>query len=543
MSITFGGLATGLDTGAIVDQLMELERAPITRLQSDKAWFQSREEAYATFDAKLNSFLSKIENLGSSDELRQKSASASSDDFLAVTASADALPGASYQVEVMSLAQVQKNVTEGYVDKAAQNFGTGELTFTVGDNEAVTISIDETNNSLEGIMAAINTADAGVNASIINDGGDSPYRLVLTGEDVATDFSLTSTLQSFSGDVSPQLQSGGFSSQEADYFGSGTLNLSTGDQITLSEASNSLADIMAAINAETATTGVTASIIADGDNFVLSLDNGDAIAPTISSTSLIGGYDDLGSTTTQEASRAHINVDGIEIFADSNSLDEAIPGLTLDLMQAEVGTTTNISVSLDEAAITSQIKDFVSGYNDIMSFISSQVPKEGSSGGIMGGDSEMYAVKRRLQGLLTTMVGSSGGLVAMSQLGLETQRDGTITLDDEKLTDAIRNDLDGVEKLLVGDGDAEGIAVQFQNYLEGITSITDGISATVENSTSSNVRRIDSRIEQMEMRLAKKEETMLNKFSAMEQLVSGLNNQSDFLTQQLDMLTKMMTGD
>ena len=535
MSITFGGLATGLDTNAIVEQLMALERTPITRLETDKTWYQTRQEAYTSFDIKLKGFLSKIENLGSSDDLRQKSVSTSSEDFFSVSATAEALPGASYQVEVLSLAQVQKNVTQGYADRTSQNFGTGELTLTVGDNEALTITVDETNNSLEGIMNAINDADAGVNASIINDGTDTPYRLVLTGEDVATDFTLTSTLPDFNGDVSAQLQAGGFSSQTADYFGSGTLTLSTNDTITLSESANSLTDMVEAINLQTTE---TASLVADGDNYVITLDSG----ATITSTNLSGGFDSLALTETQAASQAHVRVDTIDIYSTSNTLDEAIPGLSLDLVQAKLGEMTTISVALDEGAIKSQVQDFVSGYNEVLSFIEAQSAKDGSSGGILGGDAGMNSVKRRLQGLLTTMVSNTGSFAAMSQLGLETQKDGTITLDDEKLTAAIQNDLDSVEKLLVGEDENEGVAVKFQDYLEGITDSIDGLSVAVKKSTEANVKRIDSRIEVIEARLEKKEETMLKKFSAMEELVSGMNNQSSFLTQQLDMLTNMMTG-
>ena len=529
MSITFGGLATGLDTNAIVKQLMELERQPITRLQKDRTWFEARQSAYGALDGKLQGFLSNVKNLASSDDLRKKSVSASSEDFFSVTAGPDALPGASYQIEVISLAQVQKDVSSGYSSKTAQNFGLGELTLTVGDNEAVTITVDDTNNSLEGIAQAINDADAGVNASIINDGTDTPYRLVLTGDEVATDFSLTSNLPSYNGDVSGQLQSGGFASQSADYFGSGTLDLSTGQTITLSESANSLTDIMDAINAETATTGVTASIVADGDNYVISLDNG----ATITSTNLSGGYDSLGLTQTQAASQAHVRVDTIDIYSDSNTLSEAIPGLSLDLTQAEAGTTTSVSVKLDEAAIKSQIEDFVKGYNDVMAFIGSQSAKDGSGGGILGGDAGMNTIKRRMQNLLTTTNNTSGSFVALSQIGLETQKDGTIKLNDETLTSVIQNNLEDLEKLLIGEGENEGIAAKFQDYVEGKTDSVDGFYAANKKSTQSNLKRIDDRIQQIELRLEKKEKTMLKKFSAMEELVSGMNNQSAFLTSQL----------
>ncbi len=146
-----------------------------------------------------------------------------------------------------------------------------------------------------------------------------------------------------------------------------------------------------------------------------------------------------------------------------------------------------------------------------------------------------------MQDMLTTTINNSGSLAALSQLGLETQRDGTLVLDDETLTDAIQNNLDSVEKLLVGEGDTEGVAVRFQNYLEGMTDSIDGLYAANKKTTESTVRRIDSRIEQIEMRLEKKEMTMRNKFAALEELISGMNSQSSFLTQQMDMLSSMMT--
>ena len=434
---------------------------------------------------------------------------------------------------------MQKDVSLGYVDKTAKSFSTGELSLTVGGNAPVNIIIDETNNSLEGMAQAINDADAGVNASIINDGTGSPYRLVLTGKDVATSFSMTSNSATFNGDISAQLQAGGFADPAAAVFGSGTLDLSTGDQITLGNTTNSLTDMMDAINAETGTTGVTASIVADGDNFVLSLSAG----ATITSSALAGGsYDPFSLTTTQAATKAHVRVDTIDIYADSNTLNEAIPGLTLDLLQAEVGATTVVSVGIDEGAIKSQIESFVKGYNEVASFINSQSTINGSAGGVLNGDSGVNVVKRRLQNLLTTTINNSGNLSALSQLGLKTQKDGTLELDDAILTDAIQNNLTDVEKLLVGENGVEGVAVKFQNYLENITNYSDGVLAGTKKSTTSNIKRIDNRIDQIEMRLTQREETMRRQYTALENLISGMNSQSNFLNQQMDLLNNMMTG-
>ena len=533
MAISFGGLATGLDTTSLIEQLMAAERLPVTRLEKDKSYFNARQTALAQFEGKLQGFLAKIANFDSATELQAKKTTLSSEDLFSATADSDAVAG-NYQVEVVDLAQVQKSVSLGVVDKTAQNFGLGNLTLTVGDNDPVDINIDAKNNSLEGIMSAINEADAGVTASIINDGTDTPYRLVLTGEEIATDFSLSSDLPTYNGDVT-SLTVGGYADQDADLFGSGNLSLSTGHDITLSGGNNSLVDIQAAINAQTATTGVSAIVENDGHGgFRLTLAGG-----TIDSTALTEGtgYEAPLLTTTQNAQRAHIRVDGIDIYSDSNTLDEGIPGVSLDLTKAEEGTVNTLTVNLDEAAIKNQVKSFVTGYNEVISFISNQSKSEGKNAGILVGDSGINNIRRRLQSLLTTP--TTGSINSLSQLGIKTQQNGTIEIDDDTLTDAIQNDLEGMTQLLAGNDSTNGIGTRMKDYLESITDDVDGLFAGRKQSIENNVKRIDKSIDRMEMRLEKREKTLYDQFNALEQLVSVMNAQSDYIGKQMTALENL----
>ena len=538
MPVTFGGLATGLDTDKIITELMSLERRPVERMEADKTWMTNRLAAYTAFDSMLSSFHSGIKNLDSADVLHTKKVTSSDEGYISVSAGVDAQAGANYQVEVVSLAQVQKSVSQGYADKSASSFGSGELTLTVGTEAISTITINDSNNSLEGIMAAINEADVGVSAAIINDGTDSPYRLVLTGENVDSSFSLTSTLPTYNGDISSQLMTGGFADETAAYFGGGTLDLSTGHQVSLSAETNSLTSIVEAINAESGSTGVTASIVADGDDFVISLSGG----ATITTTDLVGGRSDaLSLTETQAAEQAHIRVDNIDIYSDSNTLDEAIPGLSIDLLEAEAGTITSIGIFEDTQPLMEAVQSFVSGYNAVVSYVSSQSKIGDSDGGILGGDAGLNAVKRRLQNLLTTVVDNSGAFMSLSQLGMETQKDGTLSLDNLTLTKAVQDHQGDVAKLLAGEDGEGGIVGKFKDYLDEVTDSSIGLLAGRKDSIDAGIKRIDSRIEQTELRLVSKETAMRKKFAAMEELVSGINNQSTFLNQQMDMLTNMMT--
>lgn len=450
MTLQFGGLATGLDTGSIIEKLMELERQPVNRLENDKTWLNNRLKAFTELDSKLKSFGEAVSTLGKNDTLLQRAARLSSNDCCTATVSSSAQAGAGYRIEVVALAQVQKSVADGVASRTENSFGTGSLTLTVG-GESQSIEISAENNSLQGIMQAINSAELGVTAAIINDGTDTPFRLVLTGNDVGRDFSLTSSLSG------------------------GTDSLTIGSPV-------------------------------------------------------------------QEATRAHIRVDGIDIFSDSNTVSEAIPGVTLDLFQAEPGKITDLSVSVDRESIKQTIEAFAKGYNEVIKFITAQSTRSEGKGGILSGDSGVSTIKRRLQTMLTTPFANSGVFSTLSELGFETQKDGTLKVNDKRLSEAVDNNLDSVVKLLAGDGGEDGMAKRMREYVDSITSASTGLLKGRKDSIDSNIKKIDNRIDSMEMRLEKRQKMLETQFRSMETLVNGLNAQSSYLTQQMSMLTNMMSG-
>jgi len=193
MSITFSGLATGLDTDSIITQLMELERAPITRLETKKTEATERLEAYAQFKTTLDDLKSAVSAMTLTSQVRSTSVSLSdSAPFTATSANASS---GSYNIAVKQLAQVQKTISDGWASQTDALLGTGTFTLTNGTENTV-INVDATNNSLSGLAAAINeqSGDTGIKATLINDGSATPYRLVLTGADSSTSFSVSSNL-------------------------------------------------------------------------------------------------------------------------------------------------------------------------------------------------------------------------------------------------------------------------------------------------------------------------------------------------------------
>ncbi len=449
MAISFGGLATGLDTNGIIDAIMGVERQPLARMETDKTWLNNRLSAFSELDTKLTGFQDAISDLGNPDVLKKRSLTLSSNDFFTATASSEALAGTRYQVEVVSIAQVQKSVSDtGFTDKAANSFGTGTLSLTVGTTTS-SIEITAENNSLQGIMQAINDADIGVSAAIINDGTDSPYRLMLTGENVGTSFSLDST-------------------------------------------------------------------------------------------GLTGGTESLGSfTDTQAATQAHVRIDGVDIYSENNTISEAIPGVTLDLVDVSAGETVNVGVTLDKSSIQASVEKFVKGYNEVISFITGQSTMGDTAPGVLAGDAGINSIKRHLQNMLTEPYANSGIFTTLSELGLETQKDGTLVVNDEKLAGAIDNNLDSVVSLLAGDDGKSGLAKNFQDYLDAMTDSTDGMLAGRRKAINNNIKQIDDQIERTEARLAKREETLRAQYNAMEQLVSQWSSTGDYLMQQLNSISNL----
>jgi flagellar hook-associated protein 2 len=435
MAITFGGLATGMDTGAIIDALMAIERQPIKRLENDKSFYKSQLQAFTELDGKLEGLLAKAEAIDTTSELNTPKATAATEGYFTATSSSSASMG-SYQIEVIGLAQRQKDVSDGVADKAANEFGTGTLSLTVGGTPTA-ITIDSSNNSLEGMAAAINAADAGVTATIINDGTASPYRMILTGDTVNDTFSLDAS--GLSGGTYPN--------------------------------------------------------------------------PTM--------------VNKQAAQQAHIQIDNIDIYSDTNTFEEAIQGVSLEVLKSDAAVSTTLTLSSNPDATESKIKDFANAYNGVVNFIAAQSDAD------WGNDSSIRSVKRRMQDILTTEISGSGSFSTLSELGFETQRDGTLVVNSTTLSDAMTKDFDGVISLFTGEAGVDGISKIFSGYLDSMTDSIDGLLATRKKSTDSNTRRIDRRIENLEARMVSREKTLQAQFSAMEELVSGLNSQSSFLLQQM----------
>lgn len=191
------GAGSGINSGSIVSQLTEVEKAPRQQqIDTKKETLESKISDFGIVRSALSTLQEQAELLSKSETFNSKSASFSdSQAFIPVSLNEDA-PVGSYSFEVLDVAQSQ-SLSSGLpaLSDPTNSIGKGTMTIDFGawdpdappldftpnsDKDALVITIDDDNNSLNGLKDAINNADAGVNASIINDG--SGYRLLITAE-------------------------------------------------------------------------------------------------------------------------------------------------------------------------------------------------------------------------------------------------------------------------------------------------------------------------------------------------------------------------
>ncbi|WP_273426659.1 flagellar filament capping protein FliD [Marinobacter sp.] len=184
------GIGSGVLSADLVDQLVSAERKPTeSRLEFNTQRTEALLSAYGTLRSAITELRLPMRQLSAPDNMTAFSASSSNDD-VAVTLDDSKASRGSYTVQVDSLAQAQSLASGTFSDKDTTGIGTGSLTLQVGDESKV-LTIDGTNNTLQGLANEINDAGIGVTAGVIDTG--SGFRLVMSAEETGTANAVTIT--------------------------------------------------------------------------------------------------------------------------------------------------------------------------------------------------------------------------------------------------------------------------------------------------------------------------------------------------------------
>ncbi len=173
-TVSFSGLASGIDTDSIVDSLIEVESAPKTLLEDKITYLETKQSTYEEFNTLLETFYDTTLGLNNTNDINTFEVTNAGSSYFSISTTSLTDAG-SYSVEVISLAQQQKDISTNYVTDTDTTTLSGELQ--IGEE---TVSYSDT--TLEDLVTQINEGDYGVTASMVNDGSGSGYRLMFTAD-------------------------------------------------------------------------------------------------------------------------------------------------------------------------------------------------------------------------------------------------------------------------------------------------------------------------------------------------------------------------
>lgn len=245
--------------------------------------------------------------------------------------------------------------------------------------------------------------------------------------------------------------------------GQGTLTIGVGTKtfdVVIGAGNDNLDGLARAINA--AKSGVTASVITEAGSARLVLRGGVGEAQAFTLSVPDGTASGLerfaygpsvtgGMTLTQAAQDAIVSLDGVDVKRPSNTINDLIDGVEFSLLRAEPGKTVTVGVSRPTAAIEQGVNDFVAAYNELHSMLAEATrigtPGKGD-GGVLRGDLSVREMQRQLSQLTSKVLNNGGeGPRTLADIGVATNRDGTLRVDAFRLKAALETNPEGVEAL------------------------------------------------------------------------------------------------
>jgi flagellar hook-associated protein 2 len=239
----------------------------------------------------------------------------------------------------------------------------------------------------------------------------------------------------------------------------------------------------------------------------------------------------------QQAARdAAIAVEGFTAFSSTNTFSDVIDGVSItalrepaDPLDPELA---SLSVAENTAVLSTRINSFIKFYNDVVKTVKqvSGYDAATKTAGPLNGDATVRSVATRLRGIVAASVEENALLQTLADIGVSTQRDGTLKLDTARLDQAISGDFESVVELFAGD---KGLAGRFEDALDSFIG-RDGIFSTRTEGLDRQVKSIEDQREALSLRLEKLEKQYRDRFSALDALVAQLKSSGDYLLAQLE---------
>jgi len=470
------GIGSGLDVNSIVSQLVAIERKPIDALQAKATTIQTQLSSFGL----LSSYTSNIHDIAA--KLAQASfwtgkIAASGDSSSVSVSSTSTAAAGDYSVQVTQLAQAQGLASKAYTNSST-SVGTGKLHIELG---------------------AWNTG-----------------------------------LTSFTPDASK-----------------------TAIDVTIGAGEDSLDSVKNKINAANA--GVTASIVTDSSGAKLVLrsnstgansavritatddDGNNADANGLSALSFDPATNPGQMSQTQVARDAQATINGLAVSSTTNTLSGVVDGVTLTLSKVTT-TAVDVNVSLDTASIKKAIGDFAKAYSDMNAYITAQTKYDPATkkAAALQGDRSTLTLQSNLRNVFLGGSSASPMYGTLSSIGVQVQADGTLKVDDAKLSAALANPTE-VAKLFSNssaDPNQQGFAVRVQAMADQLIG-SSGAITTRTQSLRDSITRNTSQQQELEDRVAMTQARLMKQYTALDTQLGQTSSTGSSLTQSLTALTNL----
>jgi flagellar hook-associated protein 2 len=352
----------------------------------------------------------------------------------------------------------------------------------VGDS-SMNLTIDSSNNTLSGLAAAINNSSSnpGVAATVVN--GTDGAHLVLSS--TTTGAANTITVNVTDSTTTDALQS-----------------------LAVQSVAGSDSDTSTFTSATDSTTGATT---------------------TIGASTLA-----TGSTWTQSsaAQDAVFSLNGTVATSSTNSVTSALDGVTMTLTSAAAGTTQTLTVASDTTTQVSDIENFVSEYNAVVSTMTSLTSFDssaaaGSQGGPLLGDSMLDGIQNGLGNIVSSGIKGASAGTTLASLGITLNTDGTLSVDTTALTAAVQFNPNQVAAVF---NTSTGIAAQLNTTISAYTT-TGGIIDVRTDAITTDLDSIKTQSDTLTAYQAQLTSQYNNEFTALNTLMATTTSNSNYLTQ------------
>ncbi len=488
MAITVDPYGNQSDVDYYIDLMMRQESKPKVSLEERKSDLSNRSSVLSSLDSKLSSLhtISERFNDPLTDHFASKSAESSDAEKFTVSAT-DAATIGNHSLSVNRLATSDTRVSQQY-DSLNHDFST----LTTDE----TFSIDVGHYDENGDYAR-ETIDIKVFAS-----------------------TFTKTNEEVLQDIAEQINEAMYTSVTAE-------TIDNDETVSASVVSESNGKSRLVLRSQQTGYNFRMIFTDSSNNLLQKL----GVNDSVKSSGTSGGYiTEIGTSSTDSELNSHFVMDGLEFYRDGNNVTDVLTGVTLDFKDTFT-TSETITLSSDEDSVKTEVNNFISIYNDLLSFLktTTQINPDTYQQGVLSGDLTYRAIHSELRNIIGSTIDSveNSDYSRLYHIGVEIGDDGKLSIGEpEKLTEALSANPSYVSNLF---NSTNGITSKIQDYLESYVKTGGTIDSSKKN-IESNIISLNDRIGLMNEALARKETQLRSEFTHMQNMISQYQQQQSYLS-------------